>query len=189
VSPIRLFILGALAERGAMHGHQLRLLGEEERIHHWTDVSVGSVYGVLKRLAAEGLIEEVRVERDGAYPARQVYEITDEGRSALTTLREEGLRTLVMKHDPFDLAITRLDPERLDSLPQVIENRLLALRARLGDQRYFQEQAAPYLTVAETWAMEHRADRLRSEIASHERLLSELPRIVDDERNRKAPTP
>ena len=189
MSPVRLFILGALAERGAMHGHQIRLLAEEERIHNWADVSVGSLYGALKRLAAEGLIREVRVEREGGYPERQVYEITEEGYSALTTLREVGLRTLSMKHDPFDLAVTRLDPERLDSLPQMIENRLLALRAKLADQEYSQQQAAPWLTVAETWVMEHRADRIRSEIASHERLLSEIPRIVADERTRKADRP
>ncbi|MDO9398265.1 MAG: PadR family transcriptional regulator [Herbiconiux sp.] len=186
MSPIRLFILGALDERGSMHGHQLRLLGEEERIHLWADVSVGSLYGVLKRLAAEELIEEVRVERDGAYPERQVFAITETGRRALAELREEGLRTLVIKHDPFDLAVTRLDPERLDELPGVLEARLAALQAALAEQQRRQQLADPYLTLAEKWVMEHRVDRMRSEIASHRRLLDDVPRIVADERTRKA---
>jgi DNA-binding PadR family transcriptional regulator len=36
----------------------------------WTDITVGSLYGAINRLAAEELIEEVRVERAGAYPQR-----------------------------------------------------------------------------------------------------------------------
>ena len=41
-----------------MHGHQLRLLAEEEHVALWTDITVGSLYGAIKRLAAEELIEE-----------------------------------------------------------------------------------------------------------------------------------
>ncbi|MDY7557672.1 PadR family transcriptional regulator [Cryobacterium sp. 10C3] len=117
MSSIRLFILGSLAERGPMHGHQLRLLAEEEHVHMWTDISVGAVYGAIKRLATEGLISVARVEREGHYPERQVYEISDAGRRDLAALRLDGLRTIVLKPDPFDLAMTRLDPDRLDELP------------------------------------------------------------------------
>jgi hypothetical protein len=42
-----------------MHGHQLRLLAEEEHVALWTDITVGSLYGAIKRLAAEELNEEV----------------------------------------------------------------------------------------------------------------------------------
>ena len=73
VSSIRLFILGALDIEGEMHGHQLRQLAEKEHIDMWTDITVGGLYGAIKRLAAEGLIEEARVEREGAYPERQVW--------------------------------------------------------------------------------------------------------------------
>src|SRR3954466_5367578 len=79
VSSIRLFILGSLAERGEMHGHALRLLAEEEHIDSWTDFGPGSIYGAIKRLTTDGLIEERRTEREGNYPERQVYGITDAG--------------------------------------------------------------------------------------------------------------
>lgn len=185
MSSIRLFILGAFAERGPMHGHQLRLLAEEERIHLWADVSVGSLYGAIKRLANEGLIHELRVEREGAYPERQVYDITDRGRAALTVLREEGLRRLEMKNDPFDLAVARLDPDRLDRLPAAIQARLDGLAEQLAEQKRRTASALPYLSVVEVWVMEHRADRIRAEIASHERLLAMIPEIVADELTRK----
>ena len=185
MSPMRLFLLGALDARGDMHGHQLRLLAEEERIHLWADVTVGSLYGALKRLANEGLIEEVRTEREGSYPERQVYAITAEGREALTLQREDGLSTVQMKHDPFDLAVTRLDPDRLDRLGEAVQHRIDVLQANLADQEERLVRAAPYLTVSETWVMHHRADRIRAEIDSHQRLLATVPDIVADELTRK----
>ena len=69
MSSVRLYILGALAEEGPMHGHQLRLLAEQERVHYWTDISVGSLYGVIKRLSTEGLITELRLERSATIPS------------------------------------------------------------------------------------------------------------------------
>ena len=44
------------------------------------NVRPGSLYGALHRLAAEGLIEPLRTEQDGQFPARTVYAITSEGR-------------------------------------------------------------------------------------------------------------
>ena len=96
MSSIRIFILGALDARGEMHGHQLRLLAEEEHIDQWTDITVGALYGAIKRLATEGLIEERRVEREGSFPERQVWGITAERvrqieRQALVKLRTTTL--------------------------------------------------------------------------------------------------
>ncbi|RYF55207.1 MAG: PadR family transcriptional regulator, partial [Comamonadaceae bacterium] len=45
MSSIRVFLLGSLAERGPMHGHQLRLLAEKEHVAMWTDFGVGAIYG------------------------------------------------------------------------------------------------------------------------------------------------
>ena len=63
MSSIRLFVLGSLDTSGPMHGHALRLLAESENIDAWAEVSPGAIYGVIKRLAAEGLIEPTRLER------------------------------------------------------------------------------------------------------------------------------
>lgn len=185
MSSIRLFILGSLAERGPMHGHQLRLLAEQEHVHLWTDISVGAVYGAMKRLAAEGLIDVVRVEREGNYPERQVYEVSPTGRQALSALRLEGLRTIVIKPDPFDLAMTRLDPDRLGELPRMIDARVLALRAMLADAEAVTASALPYLTASERFVMRHKADRIRAEIAWHDHLVTVLPDIIADEHARK----
>ncbi|MBC7808561.1 MAG: PadR family transcriptional regulator, partial [Akkermansiaceae bacterium] len=123
MSSIRLFILSSFAELGPMHGHRLRLEAEHNHVHLWTDISVGAVYGAMKRLASEGLLRESGREREGNRPTRQLYEITAEGHLALATLRKEGLRDVWFKYDPFDLALTRTDPGSLDTLPSVVAER------------------------------------------------------------------
>lgn len=181
MSSIRIFILGALADRGQMHGHQLRLLADEEHVSEWADITVGGLYGAIKRLASEDLIEEVRVEQAGNYPQRQVWGITESGRRVLASLRMSALREVVVKPDPFDLALSRLDPDHLDDLPAVIEARLAAFRAMLAEHTAHLSTVARYLSVAEQVAMGHRAERLKAEVAWHQRLAERVNEIITDE--------
>ena len=185
MSSIRLFILGSLAARGPMHGYQLRVLAEEERITRWTDITVGAIYGAMNRLATEGLIEQVRVEHVGGYPARQVYEISEIGRQSLRTLRKQALAEITLAPDPVDLGLTRLDPDRLDELPAVLTARIAALRGELAANEASALAARPYLTEAERFVQTHRLHRLRGEIAWHDELLLALPTIIADESARQ----
>lgn len=184
VSSIRLFILDALARHGEMHGHQLRLLAEQEHVHLWTDISVGALYGAIKRLGAEGLLAEVRTEREGSYPERQVYAITDAGRTSLAELQRAGLEQISFRPDPFDLALSRPDPHRLDELVEVLDARNAALHDLLSRTNAEIDRARPYLSLGETHAMLHRAHRLRAEIDWHRTLLTDLPDVIADERAR-----
>ena len=181
MSSVRLYILGALAVEGPMHGHQLRLLAEKEHVHYWTDISVGSLYGVIKRLAAEGLISELRVEREGNYPERQVYEISAAGRTALAVLRQDGLGTVVFKPDPFDLAMSRLDPHSIDAVEATLRSRVATFESMLADSEAQRARADQYLTANERFVLSHKTVRLRAEIDWHNALLSELPQIIADE--------
>ncbi|HEY4224236.1 MAG TPA: PadR family transcriptional regulator [Pseudolysinimonas sp.] len=186
MSSIRLFILGALADEGEMHGHQLRQLAEKEHIDEWTDISVGALYGAIKRLAVEDLIEEVRVEREGAYPERQVWGITTAGRIALAKLRYQGLTDIVTRADPFDLALSRLDLTKLDEVPKLIQNRIAHLKVALAADEAKIDSISQYLTPLELTVMTHRTAHLTSDIAWHEKLLSRLPELLAEEHNRKA---
>ena len=186
MSSIRLYILGALADEGDMHGHQLRQLAEKEHIDEWTDISVGALYGAIKRLHAEGLIDEVRVEREGAYPERQVWGITTAGRIALAKLRYDGLTEIVVRADPFDLSVSRLDLTRLDEVPPLIQNRLARLKLMLASDEATIDSISRYLTPLEAMVMSHKTDRLKADITWHENLLSRLPELLAEERTRKA---
>ena len=185
MSSIRLYILDALVAEGPMHGHQLRLLAEKEHVQEWTDISVGALYGALKRMAAEGLIEEVRAEREGAYPERQIYAITDEGRISLGVTKLNALRDIVIRPDPFDLAMSRLDRSKLDSLDELLSARISHLQATLAETDAHLASISQYLTFTEHLVMQHKGERLKAEIAWHENLYKQLPHIIADESARK----
>ena len=162
-----------------MHGHALRLLAEEEHIDQWADIAVGAIYGAIKRLATEGLIETERVEREGNYPERQVYAITAAGRQQLVEIRRLALETVVHRPDPVDLALARLGDEDVAS---VIEARLATLRAHLAFEEVNAARIAQYLTPMEQQVMRHDTHRLLGEIAWHEELLGALPEIISNEK-------
>jgi DNA-binding PadR family transcriptional regulator len=185
VSSIRLYILDALVEEGPMHGHQLRLLAEKEHVQEWTDISVGALYGALKRMAAEGLIEEVRAEREGAYPERQVYAITDVGRISLSTTKLNALREIVVRTDPFDLAMSRLDGSKLGSLDELLAARIAHLKSMAAEAEAHIHSIEQYLTFTEQIVMSHKVARLHAEVEWHENLYTLLPKIIADESARK----
>jgi DNA-binding PadR family transcriptional regulator len=185
VSSIRLYVLASLAERGPMHGHALVALAEEEHVHEWTDISVGGLYGAMRRLAADGLIEQLAVERQGNYPERIVYGITNAGRDSLRELQREALKTLDWRHDPVDLALARLDPDALDELADVVRSRRDRLVEILAEKTAHRERIRRYLTPAEWITTLHGIRRLEAELTWHDELLVAIPDIVREERTRK----
>jgi len=186
VSSIRLYILGSLAERGPMHGHALVALAEEEHVNEWTDISVGGLYGAARRLAADGLIEVERVEKLGNYPERQVFAITETGRETLRSMQRQALTELSWRHDPVDLGVSRLDPDALDELEDVVRDRRDRIAATLDEAREHRELIRQYLNTAEWIATKHGIYRLEAELAWHEEFLAAVPDIVRDERNRSS---
>jgi DNA-binding PadR family transcriptional regulator len=187
MSSIRLFILDAFERQGEMHGHQLRLLAEQEHVHRWTDISVGAIYGAIKRLAAEGLLEVVRTEREGNFPERHIYRITEAGKKKRGLLYGDAMHEVTVKPDPFDLALARLDPDHLDDLERSLDSRKAALGRLLDESIAANTQAHPYLTVAETHALAHREHRIRAEIDWLDTVRADLPSILTDERTRIDP--
>ncbi len=178
MSSIRLFILASFAEHGPMHGHRVRLEAEHNRVPLWTDISVGAVYGAMKRLAAEGLLSEAGREREGNRPTRQLYEITDAGRAALAALRREGLSEIWFKFDPFDLALTRLDGEVLKELPSLLAARLAEVQALLAEKRRLSAGARAHVSLAKQWVLRHTEYRLEAEVAYLTDLLAEAGALV-----------
>src|SRR5260370_3649728 len=73
-------LLGILSLR-AMSGYDIRKFVKENIGYFWKE-SYGQIYPMLKRMAAEGLVD-VRVERKSGKPDRQVYSLTRAGHSEL----------------------------------------------------------------------------------------------------------
>lgn len=180
MSSIRLFVLGVLSAAGPLHGHQIRQHAQVDRTEVWADIQPGSLYGALKRLAAEGLIREVRTERQGNRPERTVYEITPEGRRSLSAIRDEALRQIARHRDPFDLALTQSGDIAGEDLERIVADRLAVLRADESSLRHQAESADPYLNEAERMMVLHVVERAATEVRWHEELLARLPKITAD---------
>ncbi len=174
----RLFVLATLAERGPMHGHQIRLQAQEDYTHLWTDIAPGALYGVLGRLQREGLTEVIRTEREGNYPERVVYQITDEGRRALRIVRDDALRTVVRSFDPFDLALARSGAIAEHRLTTTIEQRLDELLLRRKALQYQLDVYGQWLSTAETEVVHHSVMRLDADIAWHRSVMGRVPDIA-----------
>ena len=101
----RLTILGLLAERGPMHGHQIRRIAALTNAEVWGGITGGALYAELRKLDGEGLIAAVREERMGRRPARTVYEITGQGRLELVVQRDAALEVIFGSADPLSVVL------------------------------------------------------------------------------------
>lgn len=176
---VRLFILGALARGGPMHGHQIRRAAQTDRTELWADVKPGSLYGALRRMADEGVIDALRTERVGNMPERTVYAITDDGRRELSVLRRAILMDTKLRPDPVDLALAYTEDLDERELRALIEDRRAALAAELASWKNLREHAAPYLKGLEPMGFDHVVIRLTAEVTWHDQVLERLTDLMD----------
>ncbi len=178
-NPNHLFVLGTLLHAGPMHGHQIRREAQLNRTELWTDIHVGSLYGALHRMEAEGLIEAVRSEQQGRFPERTVYTVTDEGRREFSVLRTACLRTAGLPPDPFDLALSLAVDLPAEELRDVIEDRIQALTAIAQATEHQRVAVQQWLNTREVLTFRHFALRMEAELRWHRELLDLLPQLVD----------
>jgi DNA-binding PadR family transcriptional regulator len=186
VNPTRLFVLGALAKRGPMYGHQLRRDARVDRADLWSDVRPGSLYGALHRMAAEGLIEPVRTEQSGNLPARTVYAITAEGQRELRGLRAEALADVGLRPDPVDLALAMSSDLSEDTLRGFVDDRIKVLKAQAAQFSHHAERTWPDQTVADDLVVEHARLRIAAELVWHQMVLDQLGKLAADSEHRAA---
>ena len=128
-------ILGLLAERGPMHGHQIRRTAELTNAEVWGGITGGALYAELRKLSGEGLVEAVREEQVGRCPARTVYEITAEGRLELVVQRDEALEVVFGSADPVSVVLlfaAGAEPAGADA--SELSARMTARRRRVAGQ-------------------------------------------------------
>jgi DNA-binding PadR family transcriptional regulator len=166
----RLMILGVLAERGPMHGHQIRRTAELTNAEVWGGITGGALYAELRKLDGDGLVEAVREEQVGRRPARTVYQITEEGRLELIVQREAALEVVFGSADPVSVVLLfAAGPDSSD-----LAERLAARRRRVAGQleamaaereRLTGRGVLPALAVA---AFRRGELRLEAELAWHD---------------------
>ena len=78
------YILGFLQRLGPLHGYQLKS-HIEEQAGDFSKIKLPNLYYHLNSMKNKGWIES-RSDRDGSRPEREVYSLTDEGRSQFGVL-------------------------------------------------------------------------------------------------------
>lgn len=173
----RVVILGLLAERDELHGHQIRRSVDLTNARAWGGITGGALYSALHRLADEGLIEAVREEMIGNRPPRVVYRITDEGRTELVVQRDQALESVFDSADPIAVVVlfaVGQDPSelvaRLSARRLVIQSRLEALRS---EREYL--TAGGHLDWRAIAAFRRGETRLAAELAWHAEIERAVP--------------
>lgn len=174
-------MLGELARRGPMHGHQIRRAAQIDHLDLWTDVKPGSLYGALQRMDAEGLVRQVRTEQEGRRPPRTVYEITEEGRHELELLRAATLREARLIPDPIDLALGHVHGMSEDTARAALEVRQASLTHQLQSMLHVRTEAEPFLSAMEKQIFEHTIRRLRLEQEWLGEVLEQLSALMADD--------
>jgi DNA-binding PadR family transcriptional regulator len=166
----RLMILGLLAERGPMHGHQIRRTAELTNAGVWGGITGGALYAELRKLDGDDLVQAVREEQVGRRPARTVYQITDEGRLELIVQREAALEVIFGSADPVSVVLlfaagpdTSELGERLAARRRRVAGQLEAMTAER--ERLTGRGVLPPLAVA---AFRRGELRLEAELAWHD---------------------
>jgi DNA-binding PadR family transcriptional regulator len=166
----RLMILGVLAERGPMHGHQIRRIAELTNAGAWGGITGGALYAELRKLDGEGLVEAVREEQVGRRPARTVYQITGEGRLELVVQRDAALEVVFGSADPLSVVLLFAAGEDASELGERLAPRRRRVAGQLEEmtaerKRLTAQGALPARAVA---AFRRGELRLEAELRWHE---------------------
>ncbi|MGH2675436.1 MAG: PadR family transcriptional regulator [Actinomycetota bacterium] len=128
---LELAVLGLLKER-SMHGYQLKKSLSESLGPFW-QVSYGALYPALKRLRAQGAVEEV-FPKTKVGRRRNVYRITDKGERLFAELLESaGEREMATDDNGFRVRLAFFRYLKPETRIGVLERRRAALYVRLGE--------------------------------------------------------
>jgi DNA-binding PadR family transcriptional regulator len=136
LNPMSIAALGLLAER-PMHPYemyQLLLDREEDRV---LKVRPGTLYHTVDRLARDGLVRPLRIEREGNRPERTTFEITEPGRRELQRRVLEMLSAPAQEYPEFPLAISEAHNLSSTQVVTCLRTRMQALR---DEQDYVAER-------------------------------------------------
>lgn len=131
LTPLGIATLALLAER-PMHPYEMyqTLIQRSEDL--LVKVRPGSLYHTVERLARQGSVRAVGTDREGNRPERTTYEITPEGRLALSERVSEILAAPINEYPEFPVAIGEAHNLPTGTVTELLENRLTLLRANLA---------------------------------------------------------
>lgn len=141
LTPAELTLLGLLVEK-PRHGYELEEVIAARGVREWTEIGFSSIYYLLGKLRARGLIVEVETLRAGRGKARKVYSPTNAGHRACVDAAEAAVARLrpVFPHVLVGLANQPVIPA--DRFGVALAQRDAALVGRIATIRAAAEAAS-----------------------------------------------
>jgi len=170
---VEIFVLSVL-RAGAVHGYELKRRVQRPSL---TPLSNNSLYPMLRRFEADGLVTKSVEEQDGR-PAKNVYAITDAGKARLTQLLTELPAALAVSEEEFFVRVSffgEIPAARRRAILGAREAVLDASRAQIGI--LLAESGGPGKPRWRTRVMEHALEINQRE---HD-WIAELEKDVDKE--------
>ncbi len=126
-----LTIMSLLFER-PMHPYEIRRLVRERGKGEFVDLRPGSLYRTIERLEHAGIVEPIETTREGKFPERTVYQLTERGREELQDWMRE-LLSVTMKDFPQLLQALSVFPIlEADDARLQLEKRVLVLEGEIA---------------------------------------------------------
>ena len=147
----RLFVLGVLSN-GPSHGYDLVTTAERWAVHRWAGLTIGAIYHTVKKLGAEGLVQQVKVERSQSRPERQIWQISEAGQKALLGYVRAGLSSLDFESREVDMALAFAHLISPDERQELLARRLAPIEERRKQLEYFNAGYANCLEDSEELA-------------------------------------
>jgi DNA-binding PadR family transcriptional regulator len=143
-SPWALTILSLLFERD-MHPYEMRRLVRHRGKDEFVDLRPGSLYRTIERLERVGLAEPVETTREGKFPERTVYRITDRGRDELLEWMRDLLSTPLNEYPQVVQALSVLALLEPDDARIQLEGRMLRLEREIAGMEATMRRLEPVL--------------------------------------------
>lgn len=130
-SPWALTILSLLNEK-PMHPYEMRRLVRHRAKDEHIDLKPGSLYRSIEQLERSGMVEQSERSREGRFPERTVYCITERGRDELEEWLREMLSSLQKDLPQFLAALTFLPSLKPPDVLSQLEKRAVRLEMAIA---------------------------------------------------------
>jgi DNA-binding PadR family transcriptional regulator len=189
MSSTRLLVLGVVRIFQPVHGYDVRRELLSWRADQWANVAPGSIYGALKTLVKDGLLEIVGTDQVGGRPERTTFQLTDEGDKEFHSLLRKTWWAVEAPLDPLMPGVCFLPALPKDELISALEHRKQQVEGQLKHLAFVAAEI-PDSPTTPNHVMELlrlSSARLGAETAWADALIAALRRGDYDHKKRLAP--
>jgi DNA-binding PadR family transcriptional regulator len=163
-----MMILGLVRWLQPVHGYDVRRELLSWDVESWANIQPGSIYHALRKLAEEGLLEEVGTEQVGSRPARTSYRCTPKGEQEFEALLRKYWWELSAPVDDFSAAWAFVPGLPRPEAIAALRNRARALELQADKHQIMLDSRAgwkDYKPDHVWWQFELIVEKLRVEAA------------------------